>query len=165
MNLLKSLKEGFEHILKLDDPPHKVALGFAIGIFSGFTPFLGFHLILAVVLAWFFRVRIRVAALGTLVHNPWTIPFIYGGNLVVGNKLVGSASPVTLNYILNFANDFGEALFALNLKAFKLLFYDFLIIAKPFAVGTVVLGFLSSFISYLIIFVVLKNIKNKKTGP
>lgn len=165
MNFSKRLKEGFEHILKLDDQPHKVALGFSIGIFSAFTPFIGFHLVIAAFFAWILRVRIRVAAIATLACNPWTMPFIYGGNLVVGNKLVNSSSPVTMNYILGFIDDLGEALFTLNLKALKLLFYDFLIIAKPFAIGTLALGTLFSFISYLIVLIVLKNTKNKKTAP
>ncbi len=165
MNFLKHLKEGFEHILKLDDPPHKVALGFSIGIFSAFTPFLGFHLIMAIFFAWLLRTRVRVAALGTLACNPWTMPFIYGGNLVVGNKLVNNDSPVTLNYILSFANDLREALFVFDMEALKSLFYDFLIIAKPFVIGTLALGSLFSFISYLIVFLILRNIKNKSIGP
>ena len=164
MNFFKHLKEGFEHILKLDDPPHKVALGFSIGIFSAFTPFLGFHIIMAVLFAWLLRTRVRVAALGTLACNPWTIPFIYGGNLVVGNKLVNSDSQVSLNYILSFADDFQGALFAFDMGTSKLLFHNFLIIAKPFAIGTLAFGSLFSIISYLTVLIILKNIRNKKIG-
>jgi len=47
MNFWKKIEEGIEHILRLDDPPHKVALAIALGIFVAFTPFLGLHLFIA----------------------------------------------------------------------------------------------------------------------
>ena len=38
-------------VRRLPDTPHRIALGFACGVFSSFTPFFGLHIILAVVIA------------------------------------------------------------------------------------------------------------------
>ena len=162
MNAWKSLKEGVEHILKLDDPPNKVALGFAIGIFISFTPFLGLHLVLAAILSWIFRTRIRVAALATLFCNPWTMPFIYGSNLIVGNKLLNGTSSINIRYLLNMVNRLGKDLLTLDYRAIKFFFHEFMYVAKPFALGTIIMGTLSALISYIIVLVVLKHLKNKK---
>jgi len=165
MNFWKRLKEGFEHILKLDDPPHKIALGFAIGIFVAFTPFWGLHIILASILAWIFRVKARVAAIATLLCNPWTMPFIYGGSLIVGNQLVDGNSSINMSYIVDFADQLGEALLAFDRAALKSFFYDLLTVGKSLVIGSFVLGTISAVISYLIILNTLKNSKMRNPNP
>src|SRR6266576_496328 len=45
----------FRRLLALDDPPERTALTFTIGVFIAFSPFLGFHTILATLIAFLFR--------------------------------------------------------------------------------------------------------------
>ena len=37
---------------RLSDTPHAVALGFAVGVFTAVTPFLGAHMAMAALFAW-----------------------------------------------------------------------------------------------------------------
>ena len=57
---------------------------------SRFTPLIGFHFILAAVLAWVLRGNIIASAIGTAVGNPWTFPFIWFGHQVwIGTWILG----------------------------------------------------------------------------
>ena len=81
------------HILMLDDAPHSIALGTAIGMFIGMTPTVGIQMILVIVVAFLtqslFRFN-RVAALITVyISNPLTVAPIYFFHYIVGTLFVG----------------------------------------------------------------------------
>lgn len=61
---------------RLPDPAHRISRGIAAGVFVSFTPFFGFHFILAGALAWVMRGNILAALLATFVGNPLTFPLI-----------------------------------------------------------------------------------------
>ncbi|MEO0498378.1 MAG: DUF2062 domain-containing protein [Pseudomonadota bacterium] len=69
--------------------PHEIALGFAFGVFVSFTPWLGAHVALACAFAWLFGVSMLASALGTIVGNPVTFPFIWAASVGLGNLLLG----------------------------------------------------------------------------
>ncbi|MEM1365618.1 MAG: DUF2062 domain-containing protein [Pseudomonadota bacterium] len=71
--------------------PHEIALGFAIGAFMSFTPWLGVHIAAGCALAWLFGVSMLASALGTIVGNPITFPFIWAASVGLGNLLLGRA--------------------------------------------------------------------------
>lgn len=83
------------HILLLDDTPHAIALGTAVGMFIGMTPTVGTQMILVMLFAaatrrWFhFN---RVAALITVyVSNPVTMVPIYYLDYKVGTLFFGGS--------------------------------------------------------------------------
>ncbi|RLL76326.1 DUF2062 domain-containing protein [Ochrobactrum soli] len=94
----RSFKYGGKRILRITASPHAVAAGLAVGVFSAFTPFFGFHLIIAIVLAYFLAGNIAAAAIGTTLANPLTLPFIWGSTFELGrfimNGSVDAAPPV-----------------------------------------------------------------------
>ncbi|WP_280991818.1 type IV secretion system effector BspA [Ochrobactrum sp. 19YEA23] len=100
----RSFKYGGKRILRITASPHAVAAGLAVGVFSAFTPFFGFHLIIAIVLAYFLAGNIAAAAIGTTLANPLTLPFIWGSTFELGrfimNGSVDSAPPVHLGRAL-----------------------------------------------------------------
>ena len=55
----------------------KVAKGFAYGCAVSFTPFVGFHALIAIGLAALYKQNRTAALLGTLFGNPWTFPLIW----------------------------------------------------------------------------------------
>jgi len=77
---------------RLSDSPHAVALGFAAGVFTAVTPFLGTHMVMAALLAWVIGGSIVAALLGTFVGNPLTYPLFWYSTYEVGNLMLGSAS-------------------------------------------------------------------------
>lgn len=84
----RSFRYYGKRILRITASPHSVAAGLAVGIFAAFTPFWGFHVILAVVLAYLFAGNIAAAILGTTVANPLTLPFIWGGTYEMGQFIL-----------------------------------------------------------------------------
>ena len=64
-------------VFRLPGTPYAVAAGLASGAAISFTPFVGFHFVLAALFAWLLRASIVAAAIGTAVGNPWTFPFIW----------------------------------------------------------------------------------------
>ena len=78
---------------RLPGTPYSIACGFALGAAVSFTPFMGFHFLLAAFLAWGLRANLLASAIGTAVGNPWTFPGIWFGVLWLGSKILGRQMP------------------------------------------------------------------------
>ena len=65
--------ERFLHMLGRDDPPEIVAASFALGVAISFTPLIGLHWAIALLLAFVLRLNKIDVFLGTLVINPLTL--------------------------------------------------------------------------------------------
>lgn len=80
------------HILMLDDTPHSVALGTAIGMFIAMTPTVGIQMILVIVFGFLtarlFRFNRVAALIAVYVSNPATIVPIYYLDYKVGTLFV-----------------------------------------------------------------------------
>jgi uncharacterized protein (DUF2062 family) len=89
----KGWRRGFSYIGKrvqrLPDSPHRIALGFACGVFASFTPLFTLHIVVAAAIAYALRANVIAAALGTFFGNPVTFPFIAGSALWMGGLLMG----------------------------------------------------------------------------
>ena len=92
---------------RLPGTPYTLAAGFAFGAAVSFTPFVGFHLVLAALLAWLSRADILASAIGTTVGNPWTFPFIWVWIYSLGNWMGFGSSGVSVSE-LHFQNLFGQ---------------------------------------------------------
>lgn len=57
-------------------------------VFFRLSPVFGFHLIIAIVLAYFLAGNIAAAALGTTLANPITLPFIWGSTYELGRFVI-----------------------------------------------------------------------------
>ena len=73
----RSTKYLRHRIFRLPGTPYAIAAGVACGAAVSFTPVVGFHFVLAALLAWLLRANIVASAVGTAVGNPWTFPFIW----------------------------------------------------------------------------------------
>jgi uncharacterized protein (DUF2062 family) len=82
-------RDKFRSIFQIKEPPHRIALSFAMGVFMGMSPLIGFHYIGGVLLAMLFRLNKLVAIIGISVNNPWTIVPISTFCVWVGAKLLG----------------------------------------------------------------------------
>ena len=74
---------------RMQGSPYSISAGVASGVAVSFTPFIGFHLILAAILAKLLRASIPASLLGTLIGNPSTFPFIWVGILKIGQFVLG----------------------------------------------------------------------------
>lgn len=74
---LRATRYLFHRLLRLSSSTNSIAGGLAWGVAVSVTPFLGFHLILALGLARVCRHNVLAALAGTVVGNPWTFPLIW----------------------------------------------------------------------------------------
>jgi hypothetical protein len=71
------------------EAPDRVAAAVALGVGVGLSPFIGFHFILAVVLAFAFRLNKFDTVLGSFAGNPWTLPPVYAVGYRLGRAVLG----------------------------------------------------------------------------
>jgi uncharacterized protein (DUF2062 family) len=138
-----ALKERIQVIFSVKDSPHRISIAFALGIFIGMSPLFGVHTLLGLMVAYIFRLNKLVTIVGVYVTNPWTIIPIYSFSTWVGAKCLG------INKILPDI-DWKHI-------TFGALMNDFSPLLMPFIVGTVLIGVLSSIVSYLIVYRLIKK--------
>nr|WP_321457917.1 DUF2062 domain-containing protein [uncultured Cohaesibacter sp.] len=78
-----------KRVLRLTGSPYAIAAGVAAGAFTSFTPFLGFHFIIAWTIAFMIGGNLLAAAVGTAVGNPLTFPFIWSATYSTGCMILG----------------------------------------------------------------------------
>jgi uncharacterized protein (DUF2062 family) len=102
--LRRSTRYLTHRIQRMPGTPYAIAAGFACGAAVSMTPFPGFHFLISALLAWILRGSIVVSAIGTVVGNPWTFPFIWLWLFNFGNWILGTSGditgqPVTMGYL------------------------------------------------------------------
>ncbi len=68
-----ALARGLEKLLHTHDTPKRTAAAFAVGVFLGFSPVLGLHTVLAVIIAFAFNLNRVAVLIGVYVNLPWFI--------------------------------------------------------------------------------------------
>ena len=70
-------RRWFEQLLHTHDTPQRTAAAYAIGVFFGFSPFLGLHTILGLTVAFAFNLNRVAVLLGVYSNLPWILPAYY----------------------------------------------------------------------------------------
>jgi uncharacterized protein (DUF2062 family) len=78
----------FPAVLHFDDPPGRLALALAVGVFISCTPFYGLQTVLSVLVATLFGLNKAATVTGTWLNLPWFTPFVYSAALAIGGRLV-----------------------------------------------------------------------------
>ncbi len=76
-------------VLRLSSSPHSIAIGVAAGAASSATPFIGFHIVLALAVAYVLSGNLIAAGIATALANPLTIPFILAATYEIGIAITG----------------------------------------------------------------------------
>jgi len=96
-----SVRKTYERFLKIRGTPREIALGFALGLFVGMSPTMGFQMAIAVFLAALFKWNKLSAVASVWVTNPVTAPVIYGLTYFIGAQILGikgiSLTPETMS--------------------------------------------------------------------
>jgi uncharacterized protein (DUF2062 family) len=139
---------------RLRTGPHQLSLGFAAGAFASFTPFIGFHFLLAALLAMVIRGNVLASLAGTVVGNPVTFPLIWLATYQLGSVITGPAQGVVPEPAAS-----GEALAA------AMAWYDYGLSFKdtlwPMVVGAVPLGLAAAAVCYALCYVSLQRIQRR----
>ncbi len=73
----------------MGDTPRRTAVAFAVGVFFGFSPFLGLHTVLGLAAAFALRLNRVAVLLGVYTNVPWVIAPYYTAATMLGAWLVG----------------------------------------------------------------------------
>jgi len=92
---------------RLPDSPEKIGRGMAVGAFVSFTPFYGFHFVVAFVLARLVRGNALASIIGTFVNNFLTLVPI--GALAVGLGYYLLGMPLEAGMLEDLGHLFAEA--------------------------------------------------------
>lgn len=84
----RSILYFVKRVLRLTATPHAIAAGVAAGIFTSWTPFLGFHIIMALVITYLVAGNMVAAAIGTGFANPLTFPLIWTSSYELGTFIL-----------------------------------------------------------------------------
>ena len=87
------VERWMDSVLHIHDTPQRSAAAFALGVAIGFSPFVGFHTLIGLALAFFLNLN-RVAVLGgTWVNLPWFMGPYYAATTALGTWFTGTRMP------------------------------------------------------------------------
>jgi len=138
-----AFRDRLREVIKLRESPHRVALAFATGVFIGMSPLVGLHTLIGFAVVWIFRLNPFATLAGVYITNPWTVVPIYTFSTWVGAQFLGIEqiipeidwSEITFGYLLN------------ELKP----------LLMPFIFGSLLIGSVTSVITYIIIYMAAKK--------
>jgi len=87
--LLRTFTNLQKRLLAVEDPPERIAIAFAVGVFFSFSPLFGLHTFLGLTVAFIFGLNRVALLLGLFVNNPWTLVPIYAAAIYVGGLFLG----------------------------------------------------------------------------
>ncbi len=146
------------NMLHADDPPHRLALGVAIGMFVTFTPTIGFQMAIVVFLAWLMRANKIVGLPVVWISNPATLVPIYWFCYHVGRVIVQSES-IDVEWWRGWAQPPVEWVSRVDF------YWDrFLDIAWPLWVGGSVVGLVTAYPSYVLVYHMICRYRLRRWG-
>jgi uncharacterized protein (DUF2062 family) len=96
MDRFPAARRFLEQLLHTHDTPRRTAAAFALGVFFGFSPFLGLHTILGIALAFILNLNRVAVVLGIYSNLPWILPAYYTLATIVGAAILGTEVPPRL---------------------------------------------------------------------
>jgi hypothetical protein len=94
IHLTRSLvRKWLESLLHTHDSPRRTAAAFAVGVFFSFSPPIGLHTILALTVAFLFRLNRVAVILGVYANLPWFIAPYYTLTTVAAAEALGITLP------------------------------------------------------------------------
>jgi uncharacterized protein (DUF2062 family) len=158
----RRIREGVTHVLHLDEDPSRLAAGMAVGVFIGVTPFFFLHTLLALLVAFVFRLNKAATVTGAWINLPWFAPFVYAFCLELGKailsgdfgivwrvgELPGYAAALVQTNPVKHAGSFIELLWQAMFDA-----------SIPLFVGTTVVGAVLGVITYVVTLEAVREVR------
>lgn len=87
--MITKIREWCKSIVAREQCPYRLALSLALGSFIAFSPLVGFHNILVVLLSWGLGLSMPLLFLISCgINNPWTMVPIYATDHLVGEWIL-----------------------------------------------------------------------------
>lgn len=137
-------------VLRLSASPHSIAAGVAAGAASSATPFLGFHILIALAVAYLLSGNLLAAGITTALANPVTIPVILAATYEVGAAILGADGGALT----------GENI--LHMLSHLELTHLWGPVLKPMLIGCVPVAAVSALVSYVITFYAARLFQDRR---
>lgn len=148
----QKIKKFFLHFFTLDDTPHNIAGGMALGVFLGILP--GEGVATTLILAAIFKLNKAAATAGVLATNMWGTIFAMPLATFIGGFLFNQSAA-------HLTQEFHET-YKLGFKYFlsEIIFFE---LALPLITGFIIASAAVAAVSYFIFYLLLKykKIDNK----
>ena len=138
------LKAFYVRIKELQGDPRHIAMGMAVGVFTGVTPTVPFHTVIAIALAFILKCSKPAAIIGSFVANPITIPFIYVACFKVGTFILNKPIPFDAKF------ESITTLMTLGLD-----------VTIAMIIGSAILGILPAIIAYILTYRIMTTMREK----
>ncbi len=152
-------------VLHADDPPHRLALGIAVGMFVTLTPLIGIQMMLSVFLAWLLRANKLVGIPLVWISNPFTIIPIYYPCYRLGCAILGE--PVVNEKWDQLGTEWHELLAdPATTWGLKVRFWweGLMDIVQPLCVGCLVVATLMGVLSYYLSLLAIRSYRLRRWG-
>lgn len=83
-----TLRKWLEQLLHTHDTPRRTAAAYALGVFFGFSPYLGLHTVLGLGFAFALNLNRVAVLLGIYSNLPWILPAYYSIATIAGASLL-----------------------------------------------------------------------------
>jgi uncharacterized protein len=135
-------RRWLDQLLHTHDTPTRTAVAYAIGVFFGFSPFLGLHTILGLVVAFAFNLNRVAVLLGVYSNLPWILPAYYTLATMLGAAILNVDVPPGL------LKDFREALTDASWGEFRSLAKTLTPLVWSYALGSTIGGIALAIVAY-----------------
>ena len=142
-------------VLRLDDPPWRVALALAVGVFISCTPFYGLQTLLSLAVATIFRLNRAVTVTGAWLNLPWFAPIVYGFALRIGAFVLPDLHGADVAEIAELL----QAAPALSMADMLDLFRT---VSLALLIGTAAVGIVAGAFTYITAFVLLRRRRHSR---
>ena len=140
------IRERIHEAISAETDERSLAAGFAVGVFFSFTPLVSLHMVLALIVAFVFRLNKVATIAGAWVNNPYTMPFVFYGCFRFGEWILGMRIPspsfesYTLKSLLKAAVPY----------------------AAPLFLGTTVVGLAAAAVAYVVVYRIAVRVKSAR---
>ncbi len=145
-------------IIGLNDTPHSIALGAAIGTFVAFTPTVGIQMLVVLAIAWilkpFFRFNKFAGLIAVYISNPVTTLPIYWFNYWIGSFFIpGNLTRERLATVLSYQSlwQWSKSMWALLVE-----------IGWPLLLGSVIIGVICALPTYPLVKWLVEAVQHRK---
>lgn len=135
------LRRSIQAFLHLDDTPRRIAVAFGVGVYLAFHPLFGLHTLMALGIAFAFRLSRAAVLVGVYVNNPWTMAPMYLAGTTLGCWILGVP--------LHGLGDIEWDLY--NRDFYRLLLVSLRPYLWPYVLGNTLLGIVCGSAAYLVL--------------
>jgi uncharacterized protein len=148
------LRRHLDAFLHLDDTPRRIAAAFGVGVYLAFHPLFGLHTLMALGIAFAFRLSRAAVLIGIYVNNPWTIAPMYAAGTTLGCWILG----VPLDGLAGIEWDLD------NLAFYRLLLVSLRPYLWPYVIGNTILGIVCGGVAYVCMRSILERRARRKAA-